>query len=1674
MNTNPKPIGARTFLSASPSLHARRRTRLSALPLLSALCLLSSVLGPLSSALAGTFSGNARVEISDPTGGLSWNSTNNALTLQCWFKISIPSGVTPKENMTILVNRTLGSTSDPHAYYLWFDKNAFNIKFSTRGTSLWQGVLIPESKFYLDRWYNVAVVRSGNGLTAYVDGQSVTNVSNLGDSRSTNGVSIGGWGSGQYLYGEVQEVTLRQFAVPAANIGGLMFVDQTKDPLGLVGYYKLGYSTNASDFYANSAPTKPLGTTNGIPLGSGQILFEPTDQKGEQSTFDATVDGGRNAVVPLSGAFAWQHTVFRRPTPGIPFEFGIGYVPGASGGVLGPGWRHSFETATIQTNTTQITFINWQGGAVVWETPTNVVLLTNDAWYDKYVWTNRDQEYRGWLAQDPNGGVLWTNPQQQIYYFPAGGKLAQISDLNTNSLQVNWSGGLVFSRITNIVDSAKGDYQFSYNAQNLLASITFGAWQAQFGYTNITVAGQGQTLLASKTLTNTSGLYANLPTTWRFFYHTNGLIAMIVNPSGYTNLYVQYDDYGRRIRTVNALGDTTSMEYGAPGQRQIRTTDPGGYQWIDTYDRKGRVIAQRDPLGNETRYAYDAHGNRTAITDPRGNTTHLGYDDRGNVIAQTNALGEVTRSTYHPLFNKPTITVDALNWNTYYDYNLTNGNLLRQYDALGTLASCTYTTNGLVQTATDGNGNTTSSTYDTNGFVIAQTDTADFITHFTPNELGWNLKTINALSEETTYAYDLNGKIVRTLDALGRSYYASNDACGDLVAKTDGKGQWTRYTYDALRRKTSEVDRAGNPNLVTYTSRGKPAASTDALGRVTTCQYDAANRQIAVVDPMSNTTTTVYDAGGNAVASIDPLGRRWTKTFDRLNRVVAESDPFGNTAQTLYDAAGRVRETIAPNGARTLNSYDGRGHLTNWVDAAGSSWSYAYDGVGNITNITDARLGQYAMAYGPRKERTMERNQDGKEWYYYYDELLRLKIQREPNGTERNLNYDTGGRLTQVTFPKTGRTNSFAYDANDNPTNLLRSGSGPPTTSHLAYDAMDRVQSYGDTFGNTVGYSYDAAGRMTMLTYPDGKTLIYAYDALDQLSNQVFQFSPVQTFTTSYFYDQAGQLIRRTYPNGVIQTNTFDTCGRLTGLSHSALNPQPSALNLALAYAYDRNGNTIRATQQGTYRWPVPALRNETAAYRPSGQLIQRDISITNLPQPSLAYHYDASGNMTNATGGGQSWSLAYDEDNRTTSVHWDAGITSRNIANRYDAFGRRVARAVDGDETRYVLDLGDKMERILCDVLPSGLIVAWYVHGPDLAFKVNIDGGLNCYHADAQGNIIALTGAEGVKLIEYAYTPYGRSLGSTNYVRDPALDTQPFLYVGSQGVMMEERGIPGLYFMRARYYSADAGVFLSTDPVKNIGPTWRPIAYCYADGNPLAGNDPTGELFGIDDLIGFVVGAIIGAAVDFTVQMIKHHGDISKVNWGEFGAATAVGALTGVVTTATAGAGSAVAAFTGAAIMKTVTQVALDAAWGAAGEVFISAAKNKGFGSIEWQDVVIGAATGGLSGRLGKLAGEGALERAGSKLSGKAKQGWEFASKASWRNSTFYGGTLRTKAWQKFIQTGAEGGVETGFVSGGGGLSAGISALKASRSSPTPDAPTPSVWHPSSSPVFTGCDCGK
>lgn len=64
---------------------------------------------------------------------------------------------------------------------------------------------------------------------------------------------------------------------------------------------------------------------------------------------------------------------------------------------------------------------------------------------------------------------------------------------------------------------------------------------------------------------------------------------------------------------------------------------------------------------------------------------------------------------------------------------------------------------------------------------------------------------------------------------------------------------------------------------------------------------------------------------------------------------------------------------------------------------------------------------------------------------------------------------------------------------------------------------------------------------------------------------------------------------------------------------------------------------------------------------------------------------------------------------------------------------------------------------------------------------------------------------------------------------------TQPFKYVGQFGVQAEANN---LYYMRARYYDADIGRFISEDPIGFEGGI---NLYAYVGGNPILLVDPSG-----------------------------------------------------------------------------------------------------------------------------------------------------------------------------------------------------------------------------------------
>jgi len=1493
----------------------------------------------------------ARLEVTDTQGLLSWNPTGvtpapNALTVMFWMKITLPdaAGFELNDNMTIAGNSRTGPAgwTQNHAYRFYFNKDTGNIEFTAKGTANTLPAVPLVQRPYLDRWYHLAAVRSGAGWAFYVDGRSVpiAALPDIGNMNSADGVSIGGLGTAQKFFGEVQEFADFSRALERFDINDYRLKDIPPATSGLRGYYKLGYSTVAADNLKNyaAAPAAPLtAVPDAVKQGTGAIEFPETDKQGEQSLFDSQKNQGRDAQSPLSGAFSWQRTLFTRPTPGIPFEFRIGYNSGISynsqvvengasmferDNDMGPGWRHSFQTRIVpgtlfaqDAGQGLLGLLLWDGSLETW---------TLDEATEKY--QTLHGEYRGELTLSGATSMEWITPERLIYrfYHPYNatsrlqGKIREIRDFNGNKVSCDYD---VEGRLIKVTDTSRtaitGEWTFTPDpATGRLKTVSSQGWTATFNYTTdaipklLNFSHRGPAAYEATT---------QVSTTWTPAYGgPNGLLSSIATPRGTNDVTVAYDKYGRKTSEADGAGRSTAYKYHTPASRQISRTDGDGKVWIETFDRKGHVIAKADPLGNTLRYEFYKAGDTMTgggaalvsgvlkkQTEPVGWVTLFdAYDERGNLLQKTDALGRVWKWTFakssdpagangrlterlpagstaapvtallnRPLTDtRPRVTGEAADWTNRYLFDQ-YGNLTSHTDDLGTLAAYTYDDRGLVLTARDGNGNqSTSAWFPDTGFLKSKTDPYGKTTTFETTELGWVKQTTNAIGQTVTCSFDINGNAVSTTDAAGRTTTATYDEVGNLRFAKDAKGQQSEHQYDGSNLRTWSKDRAGNVSTVAYNLRSLPTQTNSPTVAVsgagpqsltTQRTYDDAGRALRETDPAGEFSELTYDANGNTIATRDKLGRVSRRQYDRLNRAVVEIDPLGHTRTTTYDEAGRLLTVTSPNGFTTRHEYDGRGRLKKWTDPEGSVWIYTYDGVGNITDIEDALHGHYKMTYDARNARLTEENQDGLRWGYTYDELARLRTQAEPTGITRTLLYDLAGRLLVVNF-STGRQNILAYDDNDNVLSAIRieSGSALTTFTTFGYDALDRPIRSTDTFSQTVGYGYDALGRTTALTYPGGRVLTQEFDKLSRLVRQ--STGPAWgNHTLTYTWDNEGRLTGMTYPNGITRTAAYDESGRQTSLTYTdtkaTADPADDTIQIALHYAYDKNGNQTSAREKGLLTYTPPAPHDETTAFTPDGRLQTRTDTADPTGQKNWTYEFKnpdgtPSFNLSKATSHAigshsaiGSLELTYDEDNRTTSISTIvAGGTTRLLRNRYDALGRRISRryttAFAAVETQYVLSLTGGMERILADTTAAGALTALYIHGPDLAVKVDPanPASITCYHPDASGNIVRLTDKDRAPLAQYAYSDYGRPFAAT--AAAGLTDINPYRFVGSQGVM-EEPLLPGLYFMRARYYLADAGVFLSTDPVKNIGPGWKPEAYRYAAGNPTMFNDPNGEI---------------------------------------------------------------------------------------------------------------------------------------------------------------------------------------------------------------------------------------
>lgn len=816
--------------------------------------------------------------------------------------------------------------------------------------------------------------------------------------------------------------------------------------------------------------------------------------------------------------------------------------------------------------------------------------------------------------------------------------------------------------------------------------------------------------------------------------------------------------------------------------------------WIHSVDVY--LTGIEDRYGNTVTIQRDDSLRITRITSPNGRWMEFTYDTApvypNRIVEARDNLGRTVSYTYDAAGRLWKVR-DAKGGVTEYTYDGDN-RMLTIKDARGIVyLTNEYDGNGRVFRQTQADGTTYLFSYilDANGVVTATdvTDARGIVRRFTFNASGYTLTETRAVGkpEQQTVTFErqpVTNKVTSMTDQAGRRTEYTYDADGRMSDVTwlagTASATTTRYTYDPrFDQVASFTDPLQHTTVYGYDDKGNLTSITDHLNHQSTLTYNAAGQLLTATDPLQHTTRLTYD-GGDLVEVRDPLGRSVTRFVDAAGRAVSISDALGHVTRYEYDAMNQVTKVTNALSDVTSFSYDSNGNLLSLTDARNKETTFTYDNLDRIETRTDSLRGassvtryEYNEAGAPKKVT----DRRGKVTTYTYDNLDRLSF---------------AGLGTQVVGGVTSyeSTISYTYDAYGRITQAVDSLTG---TIARSYDDAARAWSEATPQG-TIGYSSDKAGRLTGKTVTGQAAVSYAYDDANHLTG-ITQGANTVGFT----YDDAGRRAALTLPNGVITEYGYDDASQLTSLAYKR-----GGVSLGdLFYEYDAVGRRTKAG--GSFARSLMPQPLASATHDDANRLVQRG---------GATHTYDAEGNLTSDGANVYTW----DARNRLVGIGGGVSATFR-----YDAFGRRVSKTVNGQTTSYLYDGANVVQ----EQSGGGAVANLLNGGVDEVILRADSAGAQTPLRGGVGSTLALADSSGTLTTQYTYDPFGATAQSG------AASTHSGQYTG------RENDQTGLYYYRARYYSPALQRFISEDPIGFAGGDVN--LYAYVGNDPVNYNDPSG-----------------------------------------------------------------------------------------------------------------------------------------------------------------------------------------------------------------------------------------
>lgn len=858
------------------------------------------------------------------------------------------------------------------------------------------------------------------------------------------------------------------------------------------------------------------------------------------------------------------------------------------------------------------------------------------------------------------------------------------------------------------------------------------------------------------------------------------------------------------------------------------------------------------------------------------NRTESGYDPDGNSITRSWVYyRDSMRRVW--LVNGP--RTDVYDYTYYYYWPSGNGDksYRHRYTALRVDDSpLTY----LVKDYHDD--------YDANGRVTQSRNANLITTKYTYNGAGWLTEKHTIIGSEEScsttttdicysHTYRPNGLLDATTlpegNLIDRDYDAANRM--NRIKRYNSSGgaliDYVQYSYDRENNRTKTQYKTGGGTETWYKE----------------FDHDLTNRLTTISLPDAN--------GGAGTVDVD-------LTWDDDGNLLTRTDANDNTTDYDYDGLGRLADIDLPGIGDTADytyTYDDTGLLGNIDDPNGLDNTYEYDDFGNVLSVQTPDSGTYEFTYS-KAGKVTQRTHTGLDTVSY--------------------EYDNHNRLTKIDYPEGYTDITYAYDSSHWGSSGYGKGhlctmTDASGTTYFKYDHVGRViiekwTRSGTSFLTT--YWYDRNGNLDALQYPSSRDIDYKMQSADKDRHDEVEgdygVSTTYDFATSIDYKPYGPIEDMTLGNSVEFDATFSKRYQPLDWDYH----YRSGYYIDWHYDYDDNGNVDKINLPSSQDWDYTydsinrLTKGEDSRaggwgyrefeYDDAGNVEEKHYN--SAQTNTTTYNYTANTNQLSSLSGYESNSFSYngagsmttqgparndfdyvfDPDERLVRVKNQFNTTVVDYV--YDGLNRRRLKIwPDEDWTVFFYDTSGRLLEEMKEVDST-----WYVadhiwlEGRLLA---RVDGSTNSfggtvtdsdvywYHLDHLGTPRQMLDDSRTKVWEAEYTPYGETTITTSTITNNV--RFPGQYWDNETQNNDSRR---LSYNWHRYYGANIGSYLETDPATMIGAD--SYSYRYSRDNPVFYKDPTGLI--PPNAPGDSYGT--GTGQDYTWGLVSNCGGIFIKTW--------------------------------------------------------------------------------------------------------------------------------------------------------------------------------------------------